>query len=133
VSASPGPASFPEEDIELQLEGWRATHGGSLPFPEREVRDMLVQAAARARDAVSPLHHAAAVAASPDRIALVRRISAPTLVLHGTDDPCLPLEHRRFLAESIPHARLLTLDMGHMLPLTMSREVADLIVGFLAG
>ena len=122
----------PEEDIELRLEGWRVTHGGSLRFPEQETKQMLKQSAARARDALSPFHHAAAVAASPDRIALVRRIPAPTLVIHGTDDPCLPLEHGRFLAETVPHARLLTLDMGHMLPPALCSPLAGVIQGFIS-
>jgi len=110
------PSALPaEDDIELRLEGWRATHGGSLLFPEQETREMLRESAARTRDAAAPFNHASAVASSPDRMALVRRIAAPTLVIHGNDDPCLPLEHGRFLAESIPRARLLTLDMGHIL------------------
>ncbi len=117
-----------EDDMELRVEGWRATHGGSLPFPEREVRDMLEQAAARARDAASPFHHGAAVAASPDRIALVQRITAPTLVIHGVDDPCLPFEHGRFLADAIPQAQLLALDMGHMLHPALRPAVVQAIV-----
>lgn len=117
-----------EDDMELRVEGWRATHGGSLPFPEREVREMLEQAAARARDASSPFHHGAAVAASPDRIALVQRITAPTLVIHGVDDPCLPFEHGRFLADAIPQAQLLALDMGHMLHPALRPAVVQAIV-----
>jgi len=130
--ASRHPAPGPEEDIELRLEGWRATHGGSLPFPEKETREMLRESAAHSHDSVSPFHHASAVAASPDRLALVRRIAAPTLVIHGVDDPCLPLEHGRFLAESIPQARLLTLDMGHMLPPALCPVLAEEIQDFLS-
>ncbi|NLE95473.1 MAG: alpha/beta hydrolase [Dehalococcoidia bacterium] len=113
--AASQPVLTSADEMELRVEGWRATHGGSLPFPQPEVREMLEQSAARARDALSPFHHASAVAASPDRIALVRRIVAPTLVIHGEDDPCLPFEHGQFLAEAIPRAQLLALDMGHML------------------
>ena len=129
--ASRHPAPGPEEDIELRLEGWRATHGGSLPFPDKDMREMLRESAARTRDSVSPFHHASAVAASPDRLALVRRIAAPTLVIHGVDDPCLPLPHGQALAAGIPNALLLTLDMGHMFPPSMSASVAGAIIRFL--
>jgi pimeloyl-ACP methyl ester carboxylesterase len=44
-------------------------------------------------------------------------LRAPTLVIHGTDDPMFPLEHGAALAREIPDARLLTLDgAGHELP-----------------
>jgi pimeloyl-ACP methyl ester carboxylesterase len=38
------------------------------------------------------------------------RSRAPTLVIHGTDDPRLPLPHGQMLAREIPGARLLPLD-----------------------
>ena len=47
----------------------------------------------------------------------VRRITAPTLVVHGTDDPMFPLPHGEVLAAAIPGARLLVVDgMGHQVP-----------------
>jgi pimeloyl-ACP methyl ester carboxylesterase len=47
----------------------------------------------------------------------VRRIAAPTLVVHGTEDPLFPLPHGEALAAAIPGARLLVVDgMGHQVP-----------------
>lgn len=47
----------------------------------------------------------------------VRRISAPTLVVHGTDDPMFPLAHGEALAAAIPGGRLLVVEgMGHQVP-----------------
>jgi len=41
-------------------------------------------------------------------------IRAPTVVVHGTDDPAFPIQHGRALAAGIPGARLLALDgFGH--------------------
>ena len=41
-------------------------------------------------------------------------IDAPTVVVHGTDDPMFPIEHGRALAGGDPGARLLALDgFGH--------------------
>jgi pimeloyl-ACP methyl ester carboxylesterase len=37
-------------------------------------------------------------------------ITAPTLVIHGTEDPMFPVEHGEALADEIPDARLLSLD-----------------------
>ena len=44
-------------------------------------------------------------------------ITAPTLVIHGDDDPLFPLEHGRALAREIPGAELLVLEgVGHEYP-----------------
>ena len=56
----------------------------------------------------------------------VRRITAPTLVLHGTDDPLFPLPHGQALAETIPGARLVELPgVGHEVP---PPQVWDVVV-----
>jgi len=110
-SAGKHPPACPDEDAALKLEGWRVTHGGSSAFPEEEMRDLIREAAERTSDASAPFHHALAVAASPPRTEILHRISAPTLVLHGFDDPCLPLPHGQALAAGIPNARLMTLEM----------------------
>jgi pimeloyl-ACP methyl ester carboxylesterase len=47
----------------------------------------------------------------------VGAITAPTLVLHGTDDPLFPFAHGEALAREIPGARLLPLEkVGHEFP-----------------
>jgi len=47
----------------------------------------------------------------------VSEIAAPTLVMHGSDDPYFPPEHGEALAEAIPNARFLELEgVGHELP-----------------
>jgi pimeloyl-ACP methyl ester carboxylesterase len=52
-------------------------------------------------------------------------IRAPTLVIHGAEDPLFPPAHARALAEEIPNARLLMLEQtGHELP----RAVWDVVV-----
>jgi pimeloyl-ACP methyl ester carboxylesterase len=44
-------------------------------------------------------------------------ITAPTLVMHGTEDPLFPIAHGATLSGDIPGARLLELEhTGHELP-----------------
>jgi pimeloyl-ACP methyl ester carboxylesterase len=53
-------------------------------------------------------------------------IRAPTLVLHGTEDPLFPYGHAEALAAEIPKARLLPLEgVGHEVP---PRPVWDQVV-----
>ena len=54
---------------------------------------------------------------SHDARAAVRRIVAPTLVVHGAEDRLIPMAAGRHLAEEIPGADLLVLpDAGHFYP-----------------
>jgi poly(3-hydroxyalkanoate) depolymerase len=57
-------------------------------------------------------------------------LSQPTLVLHGTDDPLVPLVNARILAALIPGAELHLLDCGHLLVLTRVEEVSAAILRF---
>jgi pimeloyl-ACP methyl ester carboxylesterase len=50
-----------------------------------------------------------------DRSARLAEIAAPTLVIHGVDDPLVPHANGEALARAIPDARLLSLEAcGHM-------------------
>ncbi|MBA4747563.1 MAG: alpha/beta fold hydrolase [Sphingopyxis sp.] len=70
----------------------------------------------------------AAIIADGDRRPLLRTIKAPTLVIHGEDDPLVPLSGGQDTADNIPGARLLTIaGMGHDLPLALVDTLADAI------
>jgi pimeloyl-ACP methyl ester carboxylesterase len=59
----------------------------------------------------------AAIIASGDRTSLLRRITAPTLVIHGTKDKLVPTSGGRATARAIPAARLLLIEgMAHDIP-----------------
>lgn len=54
------------------------------------------------------------------------KITVPTLVVHGSEDPFFPVEHGKALAQEIPNARLLIVDgMGHA---NISKSVWDLLI-----
>jgi pimeloyl-ACP methyl ester carboxylesterase len=62
----------------------------------------------------------------------LHRISAPTLVLTGDEDPVFPLENAHILARGIPDARLeVVRGGGHLFVLDSARDVAPLISTFL--
>jgi pimeloyl-ACP methyl ester carboxylesterase len=65
-----------------------------------------------------------------DRRMRLRAVTAPTLVLHGVDDPLIPVEGGRDTAANIQGARLHEIKgMGHDLPLELVDEVADAVAG----
>lgn len=63
-----------------------------------------------------------------DRRARLKSVTAPTLVIHGVDDPLVPVEGGRDTAASIPGAKLHEIPgMGHDLPLELVDEIAGAI------
>lgn len=64
----------------------------------------------------------------------LKRITAPSLVIHGVDDPLVRVEGGRDTAAHIPGARLHEVPgMGHDLPLELVGEIADAIADAIAG
>lgn len=60
-------------------------------------------------------------------------LKQPTLVLHGTDDPIIPLINARIMAARIPQGRLHVFDDGHLFLLTRADEVSEMLHEFLRG
>ncbi|GAA0462045.1 alpha/beta hydrolase [Paractinoplanes deccanensis] len=71
--------------------------------------------------------------AAHDTTELLGRIAAPTLVIHGDDDPVIPLSSGRFLARTIPGAELAVVAGGrHALAFERRDETAALVAAFVA-
>ena len=61
--------------------------------------------------------HMAAVGSSPNRFIRLKEISVPTLVIHGTEDPLIPVDHGIVLSEEIKNSeKLIIKGMGHNFP-----------------
>jgi len=70
----------------------------------------------------------AAINASPDRTEALGAVTAPTLVIHGLQDPLVRPSGGTATASAVPGSRLLMFpDMGHDLPATRHGEVVDAI------
>lgn len=74
--------------------------------------------------------HQAAVANSGSRYDELKKFKKSTLIIHGKNDPFIPIEHGRKCVELIPNADSLWVDnMGHDIPdeliLSISQKVMD--------
>jgi pimeloyl-ACP methyl ester carboxylesterase len=70
----------------------------------------------------------AAIMANGDRRSRLAGVRAPTLVIHGVDDPLVPVEGGRDTAASIPGATLMEVPgMGHDLPAALIGRITDAI------
>jgi len=61
----------------------------------------------------------------------LRLLTQPTLVMHGSDDPIVPLINARILSALIRRAELHVVDDGHMFLVSKAQDVAPVIHRFL--
>lgn len=79
------------------------------------------------------LFQIAAAGASGDRSAALGTVTAPTLVIHGAEDPLFTVSAAETTAKAVPGADLLVLDdMGHDLPRNYWPQMADAIAAVAA-
>ena len=72
--------------------------------------------------------HVAAIIKDGDRRDRLRTIKAPTLVIHGREDPLVPLAGGIDTAKHIPGAQLEIIDgMGHNFPVELWPQIIGLI------
>jgi pimeloyl-ACP methyl ester carboxylesterase len=94
-----------------------------------DLHDLLGAMYDRGHDPSSVSRQLAAIVASGNRTEELHRITAPTLVIHGTADRLVNASGGRATARAIPGARLLMIEgMGHDLPRGAWPQLIDAIV-----
>ena len=97
-----------------------------IPRDIEEVRTLAGISYDRDHDPAGPGRQLAAIVASGNRTEELERITAPTLVIHGTADRLVSPSGGRATARAIPGARLLKVDgMGHDLPRALWPELLE--------
>jgi pimeloyl-ACP methyl ester carboxylesterase len=124
--ARPPQRSSPERQLQHFMRLFRALSGPGYTMPDEELRERLQRSLARNYSPAGTARQLLAIVASGDRSALLRSIAVPTLVLHGSDDPLLPIAHGRDCARKIPGARFEAIEgMGHDLPTSLLPRLGD--------
>lgn len=75
--------------------------------------------------------HWAAILATPPQQPWLDKIKQPVLIIHGREDPLLPLAHGEDLAQSLPGSELHIIDgMGHAVEPTLAPILVNLVNDF---
>ncbi|MEZ0308754.1 MAG: alpha/beta fold hydrolase [Ramlibacter sp.] len=96
---------------------FRVIGSPGYPLDEAALRERILVGTRRSFHPAGTLRQMTAIAADTGRADELPRIKSRTLVLHGKDDPLVPLACGHDTARRIPGAGLVTIDgMGHDLP-----------------
>ena len=103
-----------DEYVQHMVEVFRAFSGGSDKFDEILEGELAANSYDRSFYPIGFIRQLAAILASGDRTESLASVTVPTLVIHGADDPLVPLAHGRATARAIPGAKFLVVKgLGH--------------------
>ncbi|MBN1664122.1 MAG: alpha/beta hydrolase [Deltaproteobacteria bacterium] len=115
-------------NIEYQVGIFRMLAGCGFPHDEEWTRKVMTQSYDRCLYPQGMGRQTIAIMAQNNRKAALASLKTPTLVIHGTDDPLVPLEGGKDTAASIGGAKLLLIEgMGHDLPRGAWSQIVDAI------
>ena len=117
TTRAPDPKADLEAFIAHGTRNARTIGSPAYPWTDAEIRERIVAEHARAYNPAGVQRQMAAVRATGDRTPRLKCIKAPTVVLHGADDPLVPVSGGEHTAANIPGAELrIVPGMGHDLP-----------------
>jgi pimeloyl-ACP methyl ester carboxylesterase len=106
--------------------------GDALDTPD--IRAYLADTYDRDPDVRGTGRQLAAILASGNRTRRLQAITAPTLVIHGEQDPLIAASGGRATAKAIPNATLMLIpQMGHGLPERLWPQLVDAVVEHVTG
>jgi pimeloyl-ACP methyl ester carboxylesterase len=104
-----------------------------FPFDEAQQRTKATRSFERGLCPEGTSRQMVAIIAHGDRTPGLRALTIPTLVIHGTADPLIPLPCGEATAAAIPGAELLVIEgMGHDLPRDAWPQMVSAISGLTA-
>lgn len=123
----------PEDDVQLRdayyRKMWQLIGSPDYPTTEERRSQFLARVYGRGINPQGTTRQLLAIMAMPGRGEALKRVSAPTLVLHGANDPMIPVVCGEATAQAIPGATLETIPgMGHDLPIQLMPRLLDSIV-----
>jgi pimeloyl-ACP methyl ester carboxylesterase len=103
--------------IEYMLVLLEAMAGKGFAFDKEWTKTIVGKAYDRSFSPEGTSRQLRAVMSQPDRRKALASVRVPTLVIHGTDDPLVPMEAGKEIAGAIQGAELMVVEgMGHDLP-----------------
>ncbi len=100
-----------DEVLRYMVGGWRLLNGSRHPFDEKKAVLLAKTEFDRANNLLSMFNHSF-LKGGEDLYGESKKITAPTLIIHGTEDIVLPFAHAEALLHTIPGSTLITLDGG---------------------
>ncbi|SRR5579883_432024 len=118
-----------EDHVKFRVEGWRIMSGTKVPFEEDRYYELHKEFLERARHPDSYLNHIKICQTAEETIRTIPfKVTVPTTVIQGSDDPLFPEDHGKALAKAIKNSRYVLVEgLGHVPNQHFYRSIIDQI------
>jgi pimeloyl-ACP methyl ester carboxylesterase len=118
----------PEDKLAYEMRNIAIINGPNFLPTDEQLRDRVETLTARSDYPQGGLRQFDAILGTGSLERYTRRITAPTVVVHGSHDPMMRIRNGRSLARMVKGARFVVVDgMGHDLPRPVWRPVVDAV------
>ncbi|HEX7776197.1 MAG TPA: alpha/beta hydrolase [Parvibaculum sp.] len=125
---APAPEGDVEAAIQRGIKVFQTIGSPGFPTDEKILREWFTRDVKRSNYPVGVARQMAAIMSNGDRREKLKKVKAPTVVLHGADDPLVPVDGGKDTAASIAGAELrIVPGMGHDFPIALVKTFADAI------
>lgn len=123
---APAKDAPPEQKLANEVRNISIINGPNFLPPVDQLRRRVEELTARSDYPQGMLRHFDAILGTGSLMRYTRRISAPTVVIHGSEDPMVRPRNGRNVARAIAGARYVVVDgMGHDLPEPVWRPIVE--------
>jgi len=117
-----------ESAIAQAVELNRILSGSRFDLEESELRRLAERNIKRSYHPAGFKRQLVAITSAQSRVPLLKQIKVPTLVIHGSEDPLIPVQAALDLAIHIPKSKIRIIrGMGHNLPAAVCPSLAKMI------
>lgn len=107
---------------------WRTIGSPGFPTDDAQLREWILRDFHRSFYPQGILRQMAAIVSNGDRRSGLASVTVPAVVLHGVDDPLVPIAGGRDTAASLKNAEMIEVPgMGHDFPVSLAETFADAI------
>ena len=115
--------------IRHAMEIHRTIGSSRFPISDNDLRERASRYFDRCYYPEGVARHVLAILASGDRVEALKRIKAPTLVIHGSEDPLVPVEAGKHTASLVRDAKIMIIEgMGHDYPAELVPAISEKII-----
>ncbi len=103
--------------VDHLIKFFKITYGTGKSFNEGFYRNLVSKSFDRCSDRKGVMRHYLAILSQKDRTQDLENINVPALIIHGDEDPLVPLAGGEATADAIPDSKLKIIKgMGHVMP-----------------
>jgi pimeloyl-ACP methyl ester carboxylesterase len=109
----------PKITVKFYMNMYRFLNGKRFKFNETDLREIMIEGieTRKGQNPKARYQQYCAILASGSRIKEIPKINSPFLIIHGTEDPIIPVSHAYKMASLNKSAALVIVDgMGHTFP-----------------